>query len=166
MYIFLFFFCFFFAKPNSKWWFHALVVCWIFGCTVTQWTTQKHSCVHLLYLVTFFPQEPLKLSAAGNNYLFPRERTNIQGIRRHLACKSLFPSPTHCITFIFLFSFCFLFCLPNVQAVNLIVSHVLISPPTPPTYPSLFTPQPILLKSDLFFYFFFYLCSSLFSCHQ
>lgn len=48
-----------------------------------------------------FPQEPLKLSVPGNNYMFPRGSPNIQGIRRHLACKSLFLSLTLCIAFYF-----------------------------------------------------------------
>lgn len=40
-----------------------------------------------LFSVFFcFPQEPLKLSVPGNNYMFPRGSPNIQGIRRHLAC--------------------------------------------------------------------------------
>ena len=48
-------------------------------------------CSSALFSVFFcFPQEPLKLSEPGNSYMFPRGSPNIQGIKRHLACKSLF----------------------------------------------------------------------------
>lgn len=48
-------------------------------------------CSSALFSVFFcFPQEPLKLSEPGNSSMFPRGSPNIQGIKRHLACKSLF----------------------------------------------------------------------------
>ena len=95
---------------NSKWWFHGMMVSRICGWTVSQWApVERCLCVRLLYSLSFFsfffffcfPQEPLKLSVPGNNFILPRERAGIQGIRRHLACKSLFLSLTLCIAFYF-----------------------------------------------------------------
>lgn len=41
------------------------------------------------------------MSVPGNNYMFPRGSPNILGIRRHLACNSLFLSQTLGIAFYF-----------------------------------------------------------------
>lgn len=72
------------------------------GWTACQSAPQRDACARLPYSLSslsfffplFFPQEPLKLSVPGNNSMFPRGNPNILGIRRHLACKSLFLSLT------------------------------------------------------------------------
>lgn len=73
---------------------------------VSQSAPLRKACVFicLIRCLFVFPQRPLKLSVPGNNYMFPRGSPNIQGIRRHLACKSLFLSLTLCIAFYFLLS--------------------------------------------------------------
>lgn len=85
---------------NSKWWVHWIVKAWWYVriCTVCQSEPQW---MFVRLIQCCFPQEPLKLSVPGNNYMFPRGSPNIQGIRHHLACTSLFLSLTLCIAFYF-----------------------------------------------------------------
>lgn len=113
-----------------KWWFLGL------SLSLHHW--EKPVCSSTLFSVFFcFLLKPLKLSVPGNNYMFPRGSPNIQGIRRHLACKSLFLSLTLCIAFYFspLFYSRYPLCLPAVQTFNLIRwSHSFF--PQPPHFPA------------------------------
>lgn len=92
---------------NSKWRFDGIVLAWwLLGYVVWLSLSLHHNellvCSSALFSVFFaFPQDPLKLSVPDNNYMFPRGSPNIQGIRRHLACKSLFLSLTLCIALYF-----------------------------------------------------------------
>lgn len=86
---------------------HGIVLAWWFlgyvdGLSVSLRHREKLVSSSTSFSVFFCsPQEPLKLSVPGNNYMFPRGSPNIQGIRRHLACKSLFLSLTLCPAFYF-----------------------------------------------------------------
>lgn len=96
--------CFLHQQPaNWKWWFYGIVFKWWFlGLSLSLHHWEKPVCSSTLFSVFFcFLLKPLKLSVPGNNYMFPRGSPNIQGIRRHLACKSLFLSLTLCIAFYF-----------------------------------------------------------------
>lgn len=132
--------CFLHQQPaNWKWWFYGIVFKWWFlGLSLGLHHWEKPVCSSTLFSVFFcFLLKPLKLSVPGNNYMFPRGSPNIQGIRRHLACKSLFLSLTLCIAFYFppLFYSRYPLCLPAVQTFNLIRwSHSFF--PQPPHFPA------------------------------
>lgn len=101
-----FVFCTSVQPANFEWRLHGIVLPWWFlgyadRLAVSPQHREMCELVFLFQCLFCFPQEPLKLSVPGNNYMFPSGSPNIWGIRRHLACKSLFLSLTLCIAFYF-----------------------------------------------------------------
>lgn len=82
---------------------HGIVQAWWFICDMDCLSLSSSQWMFICLIRCCFPQEPLKLSVPGNNYMFPRGGPNIQGIKHHLACKSFSLFLTLCLGFYFPF---------------------------------------------------------------
>lgn len=84
-----------------------MMVSRICGWTVCQSAPQRDACVFVCLIqqlfFCLFPSGASQIVSARQQLysMFPRGSPNIQGIRRHLACKSLFLCLTLCIAFYF-----------------------------------------------------------------